>query len=177
MGRAFYQRLEEKAREYDHLAERPDTRPKQGRAQWVGLQAQEAWIHHDLPKHCGFHERAIHSNAIAADQMTGVSNLGDPRRTDALATVGGEVVQFELKKSDYGGSRASSQLAAQVFDLGLGTYGATTLNVIYGEDGRVDVYTREDAGRAVENRRKEFEVPRPTETIKFSPVSRKHEFR
>jgi len=167
LGRAFNRRLAEKAREYDRLSRNPDTKPKMLRAPWVGTEAQEPWIAIDLKEHCGSGKRGIN-----ADPITAVSNLGDPRRTDVVATVAGEVVQFELKKSDYGGPRVFSQLAAQIFDLGLGTYGAGSLCVIYGETGRIDVYTREDAKRAVDvvlDSRHTFQVPDPAQVIDFRP--------
>jgi hypothetical protein len=58
LGRAFNRRLEEKAREYDRLAKYQNTRPKQGRAQWIGQQAQEPWINIDLRRHCGIGKQA-----------------------------------------------------------------------------------------------------------------------
>ena len=163
LGRAFKQRIDQKEREYDRLAMRHE-RPKMGRAQWAGTKAQDPWIEEDLKRCCGICKRLVQS-----DVMSAVSNLGGPRRTDALAVIDGEIVQFELKRSDYGGSRVWQQLNAQVFDLGLGTYNATALVVIYGEDRRIDVYKRDDARRAVDATQRRsggFEVPAPTE-IRF----------
>jgi len=164
LGRGFSRRLEEKAQVYDMLAKNNE-RPKQRRAQWIGQQAQLPWITNDLKKHCG-------KRSPVVDPLGVVSNLGDPRRTDVLALVAGETVQFELKKSDYGGERVSSQLSAQVFDLGLGTRGASSLVVIYGETGRIEVYTREDAKEAVDavlNKKLSFQIPAPAAVIDFRP--------
>ncbi len=133
---------------------------------WIGRQAEEAWIAKDLPAHAG-----VKATSIVADPMSAVSNMGDPRRTDALVTIGGERVQFELKKSDYRSRRTREQLAAQVFDLGLGTYGASGLYRICADEGTIGVWSREQAKAAIDavEKRGYFDVPKPVETIHFAP--------
>lgn len=162
LGRAYTRRIHTKAAEFDSLTH-AGKQPKQGRAQWIGAEAEKAWFANDLKGHCG--KRALSGQ----DPLSAVSNLGNPRRTDAVASLGGEVVQFELKKSQYHSTRVHNQLAAQLFDLGLGTYGASQLCVLYGEEGRIMIYSREDAKKAVDAAiaGKPFETPGPSATIEL----------
>jgi hypothetical protein len=160
LARAYQRRVQESAVAYASV------RPKQLPNPWIGEQAQNTWLKEDLPKHGG-----IRKKSIGIDPSTAVSNRGNPRRTDAIAIIAGEMTQFELKKSRYQNERVRDQLAAQLFDLGLGTYGATTLNVIYAQEGRVDVYTRDQAEEAVKaalDGDGEFEVPAPALVIELT---------
>jgi hypothetical protein len=163
LGRAYRQCLNKQAAAFDRLAQKGQ-RPDGPRGPWIGREAEKNWVSSDLKKNCGVDLGS--DDAISADAITAVSNLGDPRRTDAVVLIAGETVEFELKKSDYGGTRAKYQLASQVFDLGLGSRGATALYVIYGENGRIDVYSYEDAKRVVDAELANgpssvFEVPTP----------------
>ena len=161
LGKAFTRQIHNKEAAYHELT-RKGKQPEQGRAQWIGKEAEKAWFAQDLKRHCGT------TTLRDDDPISAVSNIGNPRRTDAVASVGGEVVQFELKKSQYHSSRVANQLGAQLFDLGLGTYGASQLCVLYGEEGRIMVYSREDAKKAVDLALKEnkpFERPAAKEVI------------
>ena len=154
LGRAYLRRVQESA------VECAQVRPRQLPGPWIGERSQNMWLEKDLP-----HQRGVNRKSIGVDPMTAVSNTGDARRTDAVAIVAGEMTQFELKTSRYQNTRVRNQLAAQLFDLGLGTYGAATLNVIYAQEGRIEVYTREQAIQAVNavlnDSNAQFEVPEP----------------
>jgi hypothetical protein len=162
-GREFRTSLRKSEQAYDRIK---GEKPKNRNA-WIGKHAEQLWLE-SFAKHTGVLRRTV-----GIDPSSAVSNLGDPRRTDAVGTlVGGETAQFELKKSDYGGVRVENQLISQLFDLGLGTYGAETLNVIYGQNGRIDVYTREQGEAIVSAAMKEggeAELPAPAKTIQFAP--------
>ena len=164
LGRSYLRCIEKGYTAYDRIkGKKPGNRNA-----WVGKYAEALWLSTVLPNHTG-----IRSKSIRVDPLSSVSNLGDPRRTDAAATLlSGERAQFELKKSDYGGRRVEYQLAAQIFDLGSGTYGAESLNVIYGENGRIDIYTREQGRKVVGEALKEggsVASPGPSKTIEFAP--------
>lgn len=164
LGRAYRQCIEKSAKQYDPLPEKPKNRNA-----WIGREAEKIWVADVLPNHTGVVE-----DSTGIDPPTAVSNTGDPRRTDAVAILAGETAQFELKKSDYGGTRVRNQIAAQTFCLGLGTYGARTLNVLYSDEGRIDIYTREQAEKQVKaamGRGSEFETPPPSRSIHFAPSS------
>jgi hypothetical protein len=152
LARAYRRRISEKLTEYENLR----VKPKMGPAQYAGTEAQKAWAAKDLPK----------NTAIQMNVMGAVSTKGNPRETDVL--LAGRRAQFELKKSDKPNRRTEQQLAAQVFCLGLGTFGADALYRIYADDGRVDVFTREDAAKAVAVALKEggeFTTPAPSYVI------------
>ena len=98
LGKAFTRQIHNKEAEYHQLSNK-GKQPEQGRAQWIGKEAEKAWFAQDLKRHCGT------TTLRDDDPISAVSNIGNPRRTDAVASVGGEVVQFELKKSQYHSSR------------------------------------------------------------------------
>ena len=151
IARSYRRRVNETLKEYWDVK----PRPKQTPMVWAGTKAQEAWAKNDLPN-C----------TVVQDAIGAVSTMGNPRETDVL--LAGRRVQFEVKTSDYKNARTRDQLAAQVFDLGLGTYGADALYRIFANEGRIDVFTREDAAKAVAaalGERGEFETPQRSYSI------------
>ena len=133
IARAYRRRVNEKVAAYKRLAIKPKGSPMS----WVGIEVQRVWVAEDLPR----------NTAIQTDVIGAVSTRGNPRQTDVL--LAGRRAQFEVKTSDYCNTRTRDQLAAQVFDLGLGTDGADALYRIYAHEGRIDVFTSEDAAKAV----------------------------
>ncbi len=162
IARAYRRRVNEKLSTYKTFK----TKRKGSLMSWVGIEAQKVWAALDLPK----------NTAIQTDIIGAVSTLGDPRQTDVL--LASRNAQFEVKTSDYRNTRTRDQLAAQVFDLGLGTAGADALYRIYAQEGRIDVFTREDAAKAVAVALRaggEFETPSPSYSISMDKALKLNE--
>jgi hypothetical protein len=149
LGRAFRKRIL-----------RLESKNKRMTPSGVGTDAQNWWLNEVLIDHTGFTVRGK-----LLDPITDISRTGDPYRFDVVATVAGQRVLIELKKSDY---RDDYQLKAQLLCLAINNpYRARALYKFCG-DGKIYIWTREDAEKAFNDDKQEvFTVPKPTKTLDY----------